>query len=53
MAAAAHLQGRQTILGRCAEVELLQKLSQVERNPRDLPVEPILIKKVTISRKAR
>lgn len=53
VAAAGHLQGRQSVLGRCAEVDLVARISQLERTPRDMPVEPILIKKVTISRKAR
>jgi len=47
------LAGHQTIFGKCAEVELVQKISAVKRGPRDMPEEPVLIKKLTISRKAK
>ena len=49
--AAPHLQGRQTVFGRCAEVDLVQKITAVPRGVRDAPKEPVVIKKVTIRRK--
>ena len=47
------LLGQQTLFGQCGDLGDIKKIVAVERGPRDTPKEPIVIKKVTISRKAR
>ncbi|MCS6913307.1 MAG: peptidylprolyl isomerase [Myxococcota bacterium] len=42
------LTGHHTVFGRCAETDLVHKLTELPRGQRDLPQEPLLIKKVTI-----
>jgi len=46
-----HLNDKHTIFGQCAEVELVQKISGVEKLPGDRPKEPISITKVTFEKK--
>ncbi len=47
------LLGQQTIFGQCAEVAEIKKITAVPRGPRDMPNDAVIIKKVTISHKAR
>jgi len=47
------LSGKHTIFGACEPTDLVKKLTGVARGPGDRPVEPISIKKVTISRKKK
>ena len=44
------LTGKHTIFGQCDPVELVTKIAGVPKGPRDAPVDPVSIKKVTISR---
>jgi peptidyl-prolyl cis-trans isomerase A (cyclophilin A) len=46
------LTGRHTIFGACEPLELVTKISHLPKGPRDLPTEPVIIKKVTITRGA-
>lgn len=45
-----HLDNRHAIFGRCEEVELIKKISGVPRGAMDRPKEPVMIKKIVISR---
>jgi peptidyl-prolyl cis-trans isomerase A (cyclophilin A) len=45
-----HLNGRHTVFGLCAPVDLVKKIARVQRGPGDRPTDPVIIKKVTISR---
>ncbi|MCL4225256.1 MAG: peptidylprolyl isomerase [Myxococcales bacterium] len=45
------LDDRHTVFGKCAEVDLVKKITGVPRGPGDKPLEPVTIKNVTISRK--
>ena len=47
-----HLTGRHTVFGQCEPVELVGKIARVPAGPRNLPTEPVVIKKVTITRGA-
>ncbi len=44
------LTGRHTIFGACEPVDLVTKITRVPKGPRDLPNDPVVIKKVTITR---
>jgi peptidyl-prolyl cis-trans isomerase A (cyclophilin A) len=46
------LNGKHTIFGSCDPVALVTKITGVPKGPRDVPNDPVLIKKVTISRSA-
>lgn len=50
-AGAEWLTGRHTIFGKCAEVDLVKKITGVPRDPGDRPNTPVTIKKVTVTRK--
>jgi peptidyl-prolyl cis-trans isomerase A (cyclophilin A) len=45
------LDGKHTVFGKCKEVDLVKKITSVERGPGDKPVKPITIKNVKFSRK--
>ena len=45
-----HLDGRHTVFGRCKEVDLVKKIARVPTGANDMPSEPVVMKKVTISR---
>lgn len=51
--AATWLTGHHTIFGLCDNLPLLEKLSQVETSPNDVPKIPILIQRLTVSRKPK
>jgi len=44
------LSGKHTIFGACEPADLVKKITAVPRGPGDKPVDPVSIKKVTISR---
>jgi peptidyl-prolyl cis-trans isomerase A (cyclophilin A) len=46
------LSGKHTIFGSCEPVSLVTKIAGVPKGPRDMPNDPVTIKKVTISRVA-
>jgi peptidyl-prolyl cis-trans isomerase A (cyclophilin A) len=46
------LNGKHTIFGRCEPVELVAKIAAVPKGVRDRPAEPVVMKRVTISRGA-
>jgi peptidyl-prolyl cis-trans isomerase A (cyclophilin A) len=46
------LQGKQTVFGRCAEVDLLKKISALPRDEHDMPKNAVIIKKMTLGRGA-
>jgi peptidyl-prolyl cis-trans isomerase A (cyclophilin A) len=48
--AAPWLTGRHTIFGQCEPLELISKITHLPRGPRDVPNEPVVIKKLTIQR---
>jgi peptidyl-prolyl cis-trans isomerase A (cyclophilin A) len=45
------LDGKHTVFGKCAEVDLVKKITGVPRDPNDKPLTPITIKTVKFSRK--
>ncbi len=45
-----HLDGRHTIFGQCKETELVTSIANAPRGPTDMPVPPVVIRKVTISK---
>ena len=45
-----HLNGKHTIFGQCAELDLVTKITGVPRDRGDRPVEPVTITHVTFSR---
>jgi peptidyl-prolyl cis-trans isomerase A (cyclophilin A) len=51
-----HLNGRHTIFGECEPLDLVKKIARVPRNetdrskPQDDPLQPVVMKKVTITR---
>jgi len=45
-----HLDNRHTVFGRCKEVDLVKKIARVPTGQNDMPKEPVVMKKVTISR---
>ena len=47
------LTGKHTIFGACEPIDLVAKITAVPRGPRDVPNEPVSIKKLTISRGAK
>lgn len=47
------LSGHHTIFGSCDNLPLLEKLSQVETYPSDAPKTPIVIQKLTVTRKTK
>lgn len=49
--AAPWLSGQHTILGQCDNVQLVEKLSQVETLSNDVPKTPVVIDRLTITRK--
>jgi peptidyl-prolyl cis-trans isomerase A (cyclophilin A) len=46
----AHLDGGYNVFGACKEVDVVKKIARVERGPNDRPLEPVVIKKLTIRR---
>jgi peptidyl-prolyl cis-trans isomerase A (cyclophilin A) len=50
--ATAWLNGRHTVFGQCEPGDLAGKIARVPANPRNAPNDPVVIKKVTISRGA-
>ncbi len=46
------LTGKHTIFGQCQPLELEMKIARVPTGPRNMPTEPVVIKKVTITRGA-
>jgi peptidyl-prolyl cis-trans isomerase A (cyclophilin A) len=44
------LTGRHTIFGQCDNLELEKQIARVAKGPRDMPTQPVVLKKVTISR---
>jgi peptidyl-prolyl cis-trans isomerase A (cyclophilin A) len=46
-----HLDGSYSIFGRCTPADLVARITAVERDPRDMPVEAIVIDHVRISRR--
>ncbi len=51
--AAPWLSGQHTIFGQCDNVQLLEKLSQVETLSNDVPKTPVVIERLTITRKTK
>jgi len=45
-----NLNGHYNIFGQCEPVELVKKIARVQRDPADRPLQPVVMKKVTISR---
>ncbi len=45
------LDGKHTVFGKCAEVDLVKKITGVPKDAGDKPLTPVTIKKVTILRK--
>jgi peptidyl-prolyl cis-trans isomerase A (cyclophilin A) len=45
------LDGKHTVFGACAEVDLVKKITSVPKDGRDKPLSPVSIKNVKISRK--
>ncbi|HIN86599.1 MAG TPA: peptidylprolyl isomerase [Myxococcales bacterium] len=49
-----HLNNRHAVFGRCKEVDLIKKITRVEKDPNDRsrsrPKDPVILKKVTIVR---
>ncbi len=45
-----HLNGKHTIFGDCEPLETVEAIAAVERGPRDKPVVPQVLKRVTITR---
>jgi len=45
-----HLDGRHTIFGQCKETELVTTIANVPRGGNDVPVPPVVIRKVTIAK---
>ena len=46
------LDGKHTVFGHCTEVDLVKKIARVPTSSGDKPVEPVVMKKVTISKGA-
>lgn len=49
-AAAPHLDGGYSIFGQCENVDVVKSIANVERGPRDKPLEDVVIQEVTIYR---
>lgn len=47
-----YLTGKHTVFGQCDPLDLVKKITGVARGPRDMPAEPVIMSKVTISRGA-
>ncbi len=45
-----HLNGKHTIFGKCANLDVVEKIATTEKGARDKPVTDVVIKKVTILR---
>ncbi|HUJ57262.1 MAG TPA: peptidylprolyl isomerase [Kofleriaceae bacterium] len=45
-----YLIGRQTVFGRCAELDVVRRVARVARDHRDHPIRPVVIERVTIAR---
>ena len=45
-----HLNGKHTIFGKCADLDVVQKIASVEKDKRDKPLEDVVIKAVVVSR---
>jgi peptidyl-prolyl cis-trans isomerase A (cyclophilin A) len=45
-----HLDNRHTVFGRCKEVDLVKKIARLPTGANDMPAEPVVMKKVTISK---
>jgi len=45
-----HLNGKHTIFGQCNEVDLVKKITSVDRDPGDKPTTPVKIVTVTFSK---
>jgi peptidyl-prolyl cis-trans isomerase A (cyclophilin A) len=52
---AAHLDQHYSIFGQCDEpsVTVVKTIEQVQRDPQDKPLEPVILKKVTIAREGQ
>ncbi len=46
-----HLDGSYSIFGRCTPTDLVARITGVERDPRDMPIEAVVIDHVRISRR--
>jgi peptidyl-prolyl cis-trans isomerase A (cyclophilin A) len=46
-----HLDGSYSIFGRCTPADLVRRITAVERDPRDMPVEAIVIDHIRIARR--
>jgi len=44
------LNGKHTIFGECEELDLVREITRVDRDSMDKPLEPVTLKRVTISR---
>ena len=49
-AAQPSLNGRHTIFGECEELDLVGEIASVERDSKDKPIEPVVLRRVTITR---
>jgi peptidyl-prolyl cis-trans isomerase A (cyclophilin A) len=45
-----HLDGRHTVFGQCKELDVIQKIAAVPREPNDRPTTPVAIKRVTFAK---
>lgn len=45
-----HLTGKHSIFGQCEELDMVQKITGVDRGPGDKPVEDVVLKKIVITR---
>jgi cyclophilin family peptidyl-prolyl cis-trans isomerase len=50
-AARTHLDGTYSIFGDCTPTELVNRIARVPRNESDMPLEPVTIQHVRISRR--
>jgi len=46
-----HLDGSYSIFGRCTPADLVRRITAVERDPRDMPIEAVVIDRIRISRR--
>ncbi|MEZ4407246.1 MAG: peptidylprolyl isomerase [Polyangiales bacterium] len=47
----AHLDGSYSIFGRCTPTDLVQRIARVDRDPRDMPEQAVVIEHVTVTRR--
>jgi peptidyl-prolyl cis-trans isomerase A (cyclophilin A) len=45
-----HLNGSYSVFGRCAPIDLAERIARVPRTPRDQPLTPVYIQHVTVHR---